>query len=293
MTANRKNNLRTVGLTATAMIAFAANSLLCRMALGHDLIDAGSFTSIRIISGAITLGLIISIRGHKSKITANWSGVAALFCYMVFFSFAYLSLSAGTGALLLFGAVQLTMFVSAIRHGERFSFLSWTGLSAAFAGLVYLVIPGVTAPDPIGALLMATAGVAWGSYSLIGRRSGQPLLDTAANFLYSVPFTIGLSAMFISCADISVRGSLLAVSSGALASGIGYAIWYAALPGLTAGRAATIQLSVPVIAALGGIVFLSEQVTLRLVVASVLTIGGIWIVLAQRLRPVQRNDEAN
>lgn len=293
MTANRKNNLRTVGLTATAMIAFAANSLLCRMALGHDLIDAGSFTSIRIISGAITLGLIISIRGYKSKITANWSGVAALFCYMVFFSFAYLSLSAGTGALLLFGAVQLTMFVSAIRHGERFSFLSWTGLSAAFAGLVYLVVPGVTAPDPIGALLMVTAGVAWGAYSLIGRRSGQPLLDTAANFLYSVPFTIGLSAMFISSADISVPGSLLAVASGALASGIGYAIWYAALPGLTAGRAATVQLSVPVIAALGGIVFLSEQVTIRLVVASVLTIGGIWIVLAQRLRPVQRNNEAN
>ena len=293
MTANRNNNLRTVGLTAIAMIAFAANSLLCRMALGNDLIDAGSFTSIRVISGAITLGLIISIRGHSSKVTANWSGVAALFCYMVFFSFAYLSLSAGTGALLLFGAVQLTMFASAIRHGERFSFLSWTGLAAAFAGLVYLVAPGVTAPDPIGALLMATAGVAWGAYSLIGRRSGQPLLETTANFLYSVPFTIGLSAMFIASADISVPGSLLAVASGALASGIGYAIWYAALPGLTAGRAATVQLSVPVIAALGGIVLLSEQVTRRLVVASILTIGGIWIVLAQRLRQVQRNNEAN
>ena len=293
MTANRKNNLRTVGLTVTAMIAFAANSLLCRMALGHDLIDAGSFTSIRIISGAITLGLIISIRGHKSKITANWSGVVALFCYMVFFSFAYLSLSAGTGALLLFGAVQLTMFASAIRHGERFSFLSWMCLSAAFAGLVYLVAPGVTAPDPIGALLMATAGVAWGAYSLNGRKSGQPLLETAANFLYSVPFTIGLSAMFIASADMSVPGSLLAVASGALASGIGYAIWYAALPGLTAGRAATVQLSVPVVAALGGIVLLSEQVTSRLAVASILTIGGIWMVLAQRLRQVQRNDNAN
>ena len=216
-----------------------------------------------------------------------------MFCYMVFFSFAYLSLSAGTGALLLFGAVQLTMIASAIHHGERFSFLSWTGLSAAFAGLVYLVAPGVTAPDPIGALLMATAGVAWGAYSLIGRRSGQPLLETTANFLYSVPFTIGLSAMFIASADISVPGSLLAVASGALASGIGYAIWYSALPGLTAGRAATVQLSVPVIAALGGLVLLSEQVTSRFVVASILTIGGIWIVLAQQLRQVQRNNEAN
>lgn len=287
MTAKRKNILRTVFLTATAMIAFAANSLLCRMALGQDFIDAGSFTSIRIISGAITLGLILSIRGHKTKVTANWSGVAALFCYMVFFSFAYLSLSAGTGALLLFGAVQLTMFASAIRHGERFSFLSWTGLFAAFAGLVYLVAPGVTAPDPVGALLMATAGIAWGAYSLIGRRSDQPLLDTTSNFLYSIPFTIGLSAIFIASADISVPGVLLAVASGALASGLGYTIWYAALPGLTAGRAATVQLSVPVIAALGGIVLLSEQITVRLVVASSLTIGGIWIVLAQRLRQVQ------
>lgn len=297
MTKDRKNILRTVILTTMAMIAFAANSLLCRMALGQDFIDAGSFTSIRIIAGAITLGLIISIRGHKTKITANWSSVAALFCYMVFFSFAYLSLSAGTGALLLFGAVQLTMFASAIRHGERFSFLSWIGLSAAFAGLVYLVAPGVTAPDPIGALLMATAGVAWGTYSLIGLRSGRPLLDTTANFLYSVPFTIGLSAVFIANADISVPGVLLATASGALASGLGYAIWYAALPGLTAGRAATVQLSVPVIAALGGVVLLSEHITFRLLVASSLTIGGIWIVLAQRSRkvtaPPQRNNRAN
>ena len=283
-TSVRSNVLRTVILTITAMFAFAANSLLCRMALGQDLIDAGSFTSIRIISGAITLLLIASIRGHTKKITANWPGVAALFCYMAFFSFAYLSLSAGTGALLLFGSVQLTMFVSAIRHGERFSLLSWAGLGAAFAGLVYLVAPGVTAPDPFGAALMATAGVAWGIYSLIGRRSGQPLLDTTANFVYSVPFTIALSALFIAGANVSMPGAMLAVTSGALASGLGYAIWYAALNGLTAGRAATVQLSVPVIAALGGVLLLSEQITIRLAVATGLTIGGIWIVLAQRSR---------
>ncbi|MEJ2402248.1 MAG: DMT family transporter [Xanthomonadales bacterium] len=286
MSASGSHLLRTVILTITAMIAFAANSLLCRMALGQGLVDAASFTSIRIISGALVLLLIVSIRGHAKKITTDWTGVAALFGYMVFFSFAYRSLSAGTGALLLFGAVQLTMFVAALRHGERFTVLSWIGLGAAFAGLVYLVAPGVTAPDPVGALLMAGAGVAWGAYSLIGRRSGQPLLTTAANFLFAVPFTVGLSAVFIAGANVSLPGALLAVASGALASGLGYAIWYAALAGLTAGRAATVQLSVPVIAALGGALLLSEQITARLVVASGLTIGGIWVVLAQRSRRV-------
>jgi drug/metabolite transporter (DMT)-like permease len=291
MTSSEKTVLRAVILTATAMIAFAANSLLCRMALGRDLIDAASFTSIRIIAGAVTLGMIVLIRGNRKKIAANWAGVAALFCYMVCFSFAYLSLSAGTGALLLFGAVQLTMFVIAIRHGERFSLLSWTGLFAAFSGLVYLVSPGVTAPDPLGAVLMAIAGVAWGAYSLIGRNSEQPLTATMSNFLYSVPFAVALSALFMAKAEISATGVLLASASGALASGLGYAVWYAALPGLTAGRAATVQLSVPVIAALGGVVLLSEQINLRLVVASGLTIGGIWIVLAQRSRTVAARSE--
>jgi drug/metabolite transporter (DMT)-like permease len=264
------------------MTAFAANSLLCRMALGQDLIDAATFTTVRIIAGAATLGTIISIRGHRSKIVPNWSGVAALFCYMVFFSFAYLTLTAGTGALLLFGAVQLTMFATAIRSGERFSVLSWTGVFVASAGLVYLVAPGVTAPDPFGATLMATAGVAWGAYSLIGRSSERPLLATAGNFLYCVPLTLGLSVFFVANAGASVLGVLLAITSGALASGLGYAVWYAALPGLTTDRAATVQLSVPVIAAIGGVLLLSEQITVRLVVASSLTISGIWLVLAQR-----------
>lgn len=268
------------------MVAFAANSLLCRRALGEEMIDAASFATIRITAGAVTLLLITSIRGHRSRISPDWSAVAALFCYMVFFSFAYLSLTAGTGALLLFGAVQLTMFISAIRGGERFSVLSWTGLCVAFAGLVFLVAPGVSAPDPIGAVLMATAGVAWGAYSLIGRNSGRPLLATTANFLYSVPPAIGLSLVFVSSADISIHGVFLAALSGSLASGLGYAIWYAALPGLTAGRAATVQLSVPVIAAVGGVMLLAEHVTMRLVVASSLTIGGIWLVLAQRSRHV-------
>lgn len=276
------HTLRTALLTAAAMIAFAANSLLCRMALGRELIDAASFTSIRIAAGAITLVLILLIRGHRTKLAPDWPGVAALFGYMVCFSFAYLSLTAGTGALLLFGAVQMTMFIYAIRGGERFSAIAWAGLCAAFAGLIYLVAPGVTAPDPAGAVLMVTAGIAWGAYSLIGRSADRPLLATSANFLYSVPPAILLSLLFIGSADVSMNGALLAVASGALASGLGYAIWYAALPGLTAGRAATVQLSVPVIAAIGGVLLLSEEITLRLLVASSLTIGGIWLVLKSR-----------
>ena len=278
----RSDILRTGLLTAAAMVAFAANSLLCRMALGRELIDAASFTSIRIAAGAVTLLLILLIRGNRTKIVPDWPGVAALFGYMLCFSFAYLSLTAGTGALLLFGAVQLTMFIYAIRGGERFTSVAWAGLCAAFAGLVYLVAPGVAAPDPTGAVLMVTAGIAWGAYSLIGRSANRPLLATTANFLYSVPPTIGLSLIFLGSASVSSTGALLAVASGALASGLGYAIWYAALPGLTAGRAATVQLSVPVIAAIGGVLLLSEQITVRLVVASSLTIGGIWLVLRSR-----------
>ncbi len=283
-TATEKKLIRTGLLTATAMIAFAANSLLCRMALGRELIDAASFASIRITAGAVTLVLILVIRGNKTKIVPDWPGVAALFCYMVCFAFAYLSLTAGTGALLLFGAVQMTMFVYAIRGGERFTRVAWAGLCAAFAGLIYLVAPGVSAPDPTGAMLMVTAGIAWGAYSLIGRSASRPLLATTANFLYSVPPAIAVSLLFISSADVSWAGALLAIASGALASGLGYAIWYAALPGLTAGGAATVQLSVPVIAAIGGVLLLSEQITLRLVVASGLTIGGIWLVLNSRNR---------
>ena len=278
----RSDIVRTGLLTAAAMIAFAANSLLCRMALGRELVDAASFTSIRITAGAVTLLLILLVRGNRTRIAPDWPGVAALFCYMVCFSFAYLSLTAGTGALLLFGAVQLTMFIFAIRGGERFTPASWVGLFAAFAGLVYLVAPGVAAPDPTGAVLMVAAGIAWGAYSLIGRSAGRPLLATTANFLYSVPPAIVLSLVFMGGAAVSTTGALLAVASGALASGVGYAIWYAALPGLTAGRAATVQLSVPVIAAVGGVLLLSEQITLRLVVASSLTIGGIWLVLRSR-----------
>ena len=208
-----------------------------------------------------------------------------LFTYMAFFSFAYLSLSAATGALILFGAVQLTMFIVALRGGEQFSLPSWAGLTLAIFGLVYLVSPGVTAPDPLGAVLMAIAGIAWGFYSLLGKGATDPVEATAYNFIYSVPLVIITSLLFIGDFHSSSSGVALAAASGAIASGLGYAIWYAALRGLTATRAATVQLSVPVIAAFGGGLLLSEQLTVRLLLASTATLGGVAMVLAQRAAP--------
>ena len=275
----------TIALTAAAMVAFAANSVLCRLALGADLVDAASFATIRTVSGAVILGLVLTLRSGKPQVTPDWRSVVTLYLYMVFFSFAYLSLSAGTGALVLFGAVQLTMFIVALRSGEHFSPLSWAGLVLAIAGLVYLVSPGVTAPDPLGAALMAVAGIAWGFYSLVGRSAGDPIEATAWNFMFSVPLVVVTSLVFLGNFQVSPAGAAYAVASGAIASGIGYVIWYAALRGLTATTAATVQLSVPVIAAIGGVVLMSEDVTLRLVLASAATLGGIALVLIQRNRP--------
>ena len=274
---------RTVLLTVVAMGAFAANSLLCRLALGQELIDAATFTTVRVISGAVSLSLIAAFRRRThDRGTADWRAAAMLFTYMAFFSFAYLSLSAGTGALILFGAVQLTMFIFALRQGEHFPLLSWAGLTLAILGLIYLVSPGVTAPDPWGAVLMAIAGIAWGFYSLLGRDAADPLEATARNFVYSVPLVLVVSLFYLDDFSSSSNGLALAVASGAITSGGGYVIWYAALRGLTATRAATVQLSVPAIAAFGGIVMLSEEITLRLLLASAATLGGVAIVLARR-----------
>jgi drug/metabolite transporter (DMT)-like permease len=266
------------------MVAFAANSVLCRLALGAGLIDAASFATVRTISGAVILGIALTLRSGKPRAKPDWRSVITLYLYMVFFSFAYLSLSAGTGALVLFGAVQLTMFIVALRSGEHFSPLSWVGLVLAIAGLVYLVSPGITAPDPLGAGLMAVAGVAWGFYSLVGRSAGDPTEATAYNFIFSVPLVVLTSLVFLGDFQVSLAGALYAVASGAIASGIGYVVWYAALRGLTATSAATVQLSVPVIAAVGGVMLMSEDVTARLVVASVATLGGVALVLTQRNR---------
>lgn len=280
------NATRTVVLTAVAMVAFAANSLLCRAALGTDAIDAGSFAALRTLAGTLTLVLILILRGGLNKLpgASHVHTGAMLFAYMAFFTFAYRSLSAGTGALILFGAVQLTMFAAALRNGEAFSPASWLGLLTAIAGLVYLVSPGLAAPDPLGAFLMAIAGVAWGLYSLLGRSAADPLVATAGAFAVATPAVLAVAAVstVVSGAHASSLGVVLAIASGAVASGCGYVIWYGALRGLTAARAATVQLSVPVIAAFGGVAFLSESVTLRLLVATAATLGGVAIVLGQR-----------
>ncbi len=275
----------TAFLTAIAMIAFAANSLLCRMALGAGLIDAASFATIRVIAGAAVLALIALPRWRaRGRGRIDPVAVATLFLYMAFFSFAYLSLAAGTGALILFGAVQLTMLSAALHGGEQFSWLCWVGLAVASLGLVYLVWPGLAAPDPQGAVLMIIAGIAWGLYSLRGRLAADALAATANSFIYSVPLVVAVSLFALGDVQASPRGVGLAIASGAVTSALGYVVWFAALGGLTATRAATVQLSVPIIAAFGGVVLLSEDVTARLLIASIATLGGIWIVLAQRAR---------
>jgi len=271
------------------MLAFAANSLLCRQALGQGLIDAASFASLRTLSGSLVLVLfMLPAWRRRGRAPLNQWSVITLFLYMVFFSFAYLSLGAATGALILFGAVQLTMFLVALRSGERFNALAWIGLLLALGGLVYLVLPGVTAPDPLGAVLMTIAGVSWGIYSLLGRNVPNPLEATAGNFLFSLPLVVLVSLVFIGDLRVTPAGALLAVVSGSVASGLGYVAWYAALRGLTASRAATVQLSVPAIAAFGAVVFLAETLTLRLLLASAATLGGIALVLAQRARRIDR-----
>jgi drug/metabolite transporter (DMT)-like permease len=280
---------QTALLTAVAMLAFAANSLLCRMALGGALIDAATFTSVRVASGALTLGLILAFRGQLREFrNADWRAAAMLLTYMIGFSFAYLSLSVGTGALVLFGSVQLTMFAFALWQGERFTALSWAGLALAIAGLVYLVSPGLTAPNLLGAILMAMAGIAWGFYSLLGRGTKDPLAATAWAFIYSVPPSLIVSLVFLDAFKTTAQGLALAVASGAIASGCGYVVWYAALRGLSAARASIVQLSVPVIAALAGVLLLAEDVTLRLVVSSLATLGGVTIVLVQRATKAAR-----
>lgn len=276
------SNARIVVLTSLAMIAFAGNSLLCRAALTHTGIDAASFTTIRLISGAAMLGLVARMsRGtHAGK--GNWLSAFALFAYAAGFSFAYLSLPAATGALLLFGAVQATMIGYGLWLGERLLRLQIVGLVLALGGLVSLLLPGLSAPPLLGSLLMLSAGVAWGVYSIRGKDAGDPIRVTAGNFLRAVPIAAALSMLMLEGVSLDSAGFWYAVSSGALASGMGYAIWYTALPALKATHAATVQLSVPVIAALGGIVFLGESVTLRLVLVSVAIVGGIALVILEK-----------
>jgi drug/metabolite transporter (DMT)-like permease len=273
-----------VALTSLAMIAFAGNSLLCRVALKDTGIDAASFTTIRLVSGAVMLWLIVRMsRGERSG-TGNWPSAFALFAYAAGFSFAYVSLPAATGALLLFGAVQATMIGHGIWAGERLRKMQFVGLVLALGGLVGLLLPGLSAPPLAASLLMLGAGLAWGIYSLRGKGGGDPTRVTAGNFLRAVPIAAALSLLLHEGASLDSAGFWYAVASGALASGIGYAIWYTALPALKSIHAATVQLGVPVIAALGGVVLLDEPLTLRLVLASVAILGGIALVILEKQR---------
>lgn len=275
---------RTWGLTAVALIAFAGNSLLCRQALAHTGIDAASFTSIRLLAGAVTLTVIVRVRDGGLGHAGSWSSALALFAYAAGFSFAYLSLPAATGALLLFGAVQATMIGYGIWAGERLQGRRLAGLVLALGGLVGLLLPGLSAPPWRGAVLMLGAGVAWGIYSLRGAGGADPTCVTAGNFLRAVVFAVGLSSVMWPSARWDAVGIGYAIASGALASGVGYAIWYTALRGLTATTAASVQLSVPVLAALGAVAFLGETVTPRLVLAATAILGGIALVVADRRR---------
>jgi drug/metabolite transporter (DMT)-like permease len=280
--------VRTAALTTAALVGFAANSILCRMALQPRLIDAATFTTVRLLSGALVLLALeraaASTRGSSPG--GSWPSAAALFAYAAAFSFAYVRIGAAVGALLLFGAVQATMLAWALRSGERLRAAQWLGLAIAVAGLAVLVSPGVARPDPAGATLMAGAGVAWGVYTLRGRGTARPLGATAENFARAVPFTLVLSVASPAPLHVTPAGALLAAASGAVASGIGYSLWYAALTGLTATQAATLQLCVPVLAAAGGVALLGERVDARLVLSAAAILGGV--ALAARPRPSAR-----
>jgi len=271
---------RTATCTALALVAFASNSILCRLALRGRAIDPASFTLIRLVAGALALTLILALSGRDATPrSGDWISSLCLFLYAAAFSFAYLSLGAGSGALILFGAVQLTMIAAARYSGERPHALEWIGLLFALAGLVYLTSPGLSAPSPAGSVLMAAAGGAWGLYSLRGRGAVAPLAATAGNFVRAVPLAVAAGVIALPHVHVSGRGVLLAATSGALASGVGYAIWYLALSGLSATRAATVQLAVPVLAAALAVVFLAETITLRLVIAALVILGGVGLAL--------------
>jgi drug/metabolite transporter (DMT)-like permease len=290
-------------LTLLAMIAFASNSLLCRAALTKSSIDPATFTFLRIFSGAVALWLIMSIRKkmvadrtasplvetfcnsslivrYLSLRYGNWISAVALFAYAAGFSFAYTSLSAGTGALLLFGAVQATMILRGLHKGERLNTIQIVGFIVAVTGLVVLVFPGLSAPPLISSILMLGAGLAWGIYSLRGKGEQNPAGVTTGNFVRAIPFAAALSIIFLPWTNYSLAGITYAIISGAVTSGLGYVIWYSALPGLKTASAATVQLSVPVLAATGGILLLGEPITLRYLLASIAVLSGIALVVA-------------
>src|SRR5215470_11652067 len=281
--------IATIALTGLAMAAFAANSVLCRLALSQAAIDPATFTLVRLASGTCVLCLVLSLRRKPEQPGGSWPASVALFAYAAAFSFAYVSLPAGTGSLLLFGAVQTTMVGYGLVRGERLSALQWFGLTIAVAGLAALVAPGALVSSVTGACLMLTAGVAWGAYSLLGRGVLDPLSVTAGNFARSLPIAacLFLCALLVGT-NVTASGLAYAILSGAVASGLGYTIWYAALPGLTPAQGAAVQLSVPVITALSGAMVLGEAISFRLSVSSLAILGGIALVMGSRQRILSR-----
>ncbi|REL32166.1 DMT family transporter [Thalassotalea euphylliae] len=299
--------MKTAFYTLLALCAFAGNSILCRLALGENTIDAASFTNIRLVSGIATLMMIYAFinltnksankvtervaqdsNTHPQKLaslkstTGTWWAAAMLFTYAVTFSYAYVTLDTGTGALILFATVQLTLIMVGLITGNRLNALEWLGLLLAFSGFVYLILPTLSTPSLMGFILMSISGVAWGLYTLAGRQSMNPLADTSFNFLRTLPFVIVLLALTIAHADISAQGVGYAVLSGAVASGLGYTIWYKALPSLSAIQAGVVQLLVPILAAVGGVIFADENLSMRLIIASLTILGGILLVMSSK-----------
>lgn len=281
--AARSLPLTTLLLAAIAMLAFAGNSVLCRLALAETRIDAASFTVLRIVSGAIMLWLLLAMRKRVRPTSGRWTGALALTVYAAAFSFAYVRLDTGTGALLLFGAVQLSMLGFGLVRGERLSPAATAGLVLATVGVLVLLVPGSSAPPLWSALIMLVSGLAWGAYSLLGRGSVDPLATTADNFLRAVPLALLVALPFLNQLNWDTTGALYAILSGALTSALGYAIWYSALRGLGAMQAASLQLSVPILAAAAGVLLLGEPLSLRMLVAAVAVIGGLAIVLRSRM----------
>jgi drug/metabolite transporter (DMT)-like permease len=274
-------SLRTLMLTAAAMLCFAANSLLCRLALAPRLVDAATFTTLRVVSAVAMLCFVIWLQ-HRRLLRldrANPLSIVSLFAYFIFFSFAYVRLDAGSGALILIGAVQLTMFSIAFSEGERFSAAQWTGLAIALFGFVYLVLPGASAPDPLGAVLMGISGIAWGCFSLLARGADDPVEANASNLIGCLLPVAVVNLLAAHHFEASTIGVLVAIASGGIATGLGYVVWYLALRRLPATHAATVQLSMPAFVALGGVALLSEPITMRVLVASAMMLGGIGLVL--------------
>ncbi|WP_313369972.1 DMT family transporter [Achromobacter animicus] len=276
--------LRLFALTLFAMLAFAGNSLLCRLALKQTTIDPATFVAIRVVAGALMLWLVLALRRQSERLEGSWAGALALLAYALAFSFAYTHIPAGTGALLLFGAIQISMILYGLAIGERLTPLQCVGMALAIAGLVALMLPGTDAPPMFYGFLMILSGVAWSIYSLLGRGARNPVAATAGNFIRAAPVALALLlAQFVmSHVRLDAAGAAYAVASGAVTSGLGYILWYAALKQLNVTRAATVQLSVPVLAALGGTLFLDEPLTALLVAASALVLAGVSLVILNK-----------